>query len=134
MTITTKEERISSIKDESIFVLKNGVYVADAVRSVSRALVTTGVADARDVMDYHRFMAHTNELQTRATAKIVDTVLIGARGACDGCSTVKAHRTAVPKKTTSKSTNKGCRLVLDLSDPQSEKKLERITLCYDHRI
>lgn len=56
MIISRKEARIGSGNDVYRFVLKNGVYVADAVRSVSSALVTT-VSETRDIMEYNCFLA-----------------------------------------------------------------------------
>lgn len=68
-SVTTKKEvRIGSGTGAYHFKLESRVYVADAERLVSSALVTK-VEEARDAMDYHRFLRHTNESQTRPTAK-----------------------------------------------------------------
>lgn len=68
MAITKKEARIGSGLDAPPFKPENGVYVADADRSMSSASATK-VEETRDLMDCHPFRGHTNETQTLATAK-----------------------------------------------------------------
>lgn len=127
MTITTKNVRTASGKNEYRFVLKNGAYVAEAVRSVSRAFVPTVITETWDVMNYHRFLVHTNEQQTRAAAKILGTVLTGGWEQCIECSRAKVHRAVVPKKAKVKPTTKAGGVFIDLSGLKS-KKIIKVSL------
>lgn len=104
--------------------MKNGVYVVDAARSVSSALVST-VAETRDIMDYHRFLGHTHERYTSPTANVLDTVLTGTWEPCVGCSIAKAGRVAVPQHTSVRCTKKVGTLFIELSGPRSEQCLKR---------
>lgn len=93
--------------------------VVDAERLVSKASVTKE-AETLDVMGYHRFLGYTNDKQTRATAKILGTIVVGTWWASVGCSMAKTHRVALPKTTKERLKNRVGRLFICLGGPKSD--------------
>lgn len=120
--IKKNEARMDSGESAYRFVLKNRMYAADSKHSVSNALGIT-VAETRYIIEYHRFLGHTNDQQTRATAKTLGTVLTDTWQPCVRCSMAKARRVAVLNTSRVRSKGKVGRLFIDLSGPKSEKSL-----------
>ena len=69
------------------------------VRIASRTALAMRAGISRDVMEFHRILAHPSEGVTRKTAEMVGIETTGQWGGCETCFQAKAKRHAVPKKT-----------------------------------
>lgn len=82
------------------------------IRACLKALKATS-SEYGDIGFFHGIVRHLHEEQRRATAETYGVALAENWVPCVGCSNVKAHRIAVPKKTENRADTEVGTVVMD---------------------